>query len=235
MKFIVEPSVFENLKDVCFAIVVATQVDNTQKKPEIADLLDKNIEDCEVYFDHKQVKHSEEIRCYREAFQKLNVNPNKYMCSIEALLTRISKKKGIPSINPLVDLGNAISLKYKVPIGAHDLNSTNEDFYLRYTQLEDTFIPFGETASEPVESEELVYATGHSVRTRRWIWRQSEQGKITSDTHSILFPIDGFNHANQSQVLAAQEELANLLNQYFQCNVQTGWIEMNNNEFTINS
>ena len=235
MNFIVEPSVFQTLKGVCFAVVKASGIDNTQKIPEIDMLLQKSIDSCEVCFENKSVKQSDEIGCYRDAFRAMNINPNKYICSIEALLTRISKKKGLPSINPIVDLGNAISLKYKVPIGAHDLNSSEEDFYVRNTQTGDFFIPFGQTESESLEIGEIVYATGHSVRTRRWIWRQSEQGKIIDSTNSVLFPIDGFEYSNKKHLLSAQEELATLLRQYFNCNVQVGWVNSENNTFTIHS
>ena len=31
-----------------------------------------------------------------------------------------------------------------------------------------------------IEDDELIYSAGDNVRTRRWIWRQSEQGKITN-------------------------------------------------------
>ncbi|RRJ64853.1 hypothetical protein EHV15_19455 [Paenibacillus oralis] len=235
MKFIVQPEVFQVLNDVCFAVVSASGIDNTQKLPEIEELLQIRIMCCESDFENKEVKKSEEISCYRDAFRAMEVNPNKYMCSIEALLTRISKRKGLPSINPLVDLGNAISLKYKVPIGAHDLNSSNEDFYVRHSQVGDIFIPFGETAGERMDIGEIVYATGHSVRTRRWIWRQSELGKITSGTNSVIFPIDGFEHANKDQLLSAQDELATLLKRYFNCKVQTGWVDSDNRIFNVSS
>lgn len=101
-KAIFEPSVFQTLKGVCYAVVKASGIDNTQKVPEIDMLLQKNIDSCEVYFENKSVKQSEEIDCYRDAFRAMDINSNKYMCSIEALLTRISKKKGLPSINPLL-------------------------------------------------------------------------------------------------------------------------------------
>lgn len=41
MNFIVEPSVFQTLKGVCFAVVKASGIDNTQKIPEIDMLLQK--------------------------------------------------------------------------------------------------------------------------------------------------------------------------------------------------
>lgn len=132
-------------------------------------------------------------------------------------------------------MGNAVSLRYKVPIGAHDLNSSKEDFYVRNTQTGDFFIPFGQTKSEPLETGGIVYAAGHSVRTRRWIWRQSEQGKIIDSTNSVLFPIDGFGYTNKKQLLSAQEELATLLRQYLNCNVQVGWVDSGHNIFAINS
>lgn len=50
MNFIVEPSVFQTLKGVCFAVVKASGIDNAQKIPEIEMLLQKNIESCEAYF-----------------------------------------------------------------------------------------------------------------------------------------------------------------------------------------
>ena len=52
-----------------------------------------------------KIKEEAWIEPYREAFRSLGINPNKFMCSIEALMTRISKGNSISSINPIVDLG----------------------------------------------------------------------------------------------------------------------------------
>lgn len=49
--------------------------------------------------------------------EKIGINPNRYPCSAEALFKRLSKGKDLPHINPLVDLNNAISLKYTLPHG----------------------------------------------------------------------------------------------------------------------
>jgi len=230
MKFIVEKEVFQKLPEVCFGIVVASNVDNSKPIPQIKELLEENIRYCQKYYEGRKIKDSEEVKCYREAFRSLGINPNKYMSSIEAMLTRVSKKKNLPSINPIVDLGNAISLKYKLPIGAHDLDSSDEDFYIRFTRKGDYFIPFGQAEKEEVEDGEMVYATGSSVRTRRWIWRQSELGKITGDTKRVMFPIDGFLQ-HKGRVLAARDELASLLKEYFNCQVSLGWIHKDKNEF----
>ena len=102
-------------------VVVARGIDNNLLYPEIDSLLNEAIDTAKARFEGKKVKEEPEILPYREAFRTLGINPNKYMCSIEALFTRIAKGKGMPHINPIVDLGNGVSLKYTLPLGAHDI------------------------------------------------------------------------------------------------------------------
>ena len=68
-------------------------------------VLAEAVTDCQAALAGVALEESPEILPYREAFRALGQNPNKYPCSIEALLTRIAKGKGMPSINTLVDLG----------------------------------------------------------------------------------------------------------------------------------
>ena len=229
MKFIIENKVFETLNDMCVAVIIAKEIDNSKKIDEISSMLKDSITNAEKDFENIKVKESEYIKCYREAFQKLNINPNKFMCSIEALLTRISKKKGMPEINAVVDLVNAVSIKYKLPMGAHDLDSMKEDFYIRYSVNGDIFLPFGETNTEEVDNNELVYVTSNDVRTRRWIWRQSEHGKIIETSSNIIFPIDAFIGINDDRAISARDELSSLLSKFFNCTVELGMINAENN------
>lgn len=229
MKFVIENKVFETLNDMCVAVIVAKGIDNSKKIDEISSMLKDSITNAEKDFENIKVKESEYIKCYREAFQKLNINPNKFMCSIEALLTRISKKKGMPEINAVVDLVNAVSIKYKLPMGAHDLDSMKEDFYIRYSVNGDIFLPFGETNTEEVDNNELVYVTSNDVRTRRWIWRQSEHGKIIETSSNIIFPIDAFIGINDDKAIKARDELSELLSKFFNCEIKTGLIDAKNN------
>ena len=142
------------------------------------------------------------------------------MCSNEALLTRIAKGKGFPHINAAVDLGNAVSIKHRLPMGAHDLDTIDQGLDVRLAEEGDTFIPFGSTEEETPDVGEAVYASGNEIRTRRWTWRQSERGKITNETKAILFPIDGFSDVNQEEVHKAADELIDLLRRYFGDGIQ---------------
>ena len=225
MKFIVEKAIFERLPNACFGVVMAKGIDNSKACQEIDQLLDESIGTAAQRFEGKKVKEEPGILPYREAFRALDINPNKYLCSIEALFTRIAKGKGMPHINPVVDLGNAVSLKYTLPMGAHDLGGSSEDICIRLSLPGDTFLPFGGETEETPDSGEVVYAVGHQVRTRRWTWRQSEHGKITPESTDIFFPIDGFTDFNREQVLAARDELQTLVTKIWACQTTVGLID----------
>lgn len=233
MKFSVSSEVFEKLDNVCFGVIVAKGIDNSLVKNDIVEKLDQSIKDCEDKFKDTKVKELEGILCYRDAFKELGINPNKFMSSIEAMLTRTSKGKGLPNISPIVDLGNAVSLKYMVPLGAHDIDTLDGDIEVRFSKEGDSFIPLGTEETEILEYGELIYSAGDNVRTRRWIWRQSEQGKITNESKNIFFPIDGFTNKNYDSVMSARDELASLLKEVFSCDVNVGFIDKNNTEFEI--
>ncbi len=225
MNFVIEDSIFEALPNLCVGVVAAKEIDNGKLCPEIESLLDDAISLAEERFSGKRVKEEPEIIPYRTAFQALGINPNKYMCSIEALFTRIAKGKGMPHINPLVNLNNAVSLMNTLPMGTHDLSLSTEDIVIRYARAGDTFLPFGADTEESPEPGEIVYAVGSQVRTRRWTWRQSEHGKIDSGTSYVFFPIDGFVGINDDRVKAAADHLESLLHQYFQCRTVKGFVD----------
>lgn len=231
MKFIIENKIFEKIPNLYVGVVVAKGVDNTKEYPEIKKMLKESVDLAEKKFLDKKVKEDPLIIPYREAFSALGINPNKFQCSVEALFTRISKGKKMPSINPLVDLNNAISLKHTLPMGTHDLSRSNEDTKMRYAKEDDIFVPMGTSEPEPLEPEEVVYAVGNEVRTRRWAWRQSEYGKITPETSYVFFPIDGFKGVNDQEVDSTAKELSKLLREIFGCDTAIGRVDAENPEF----
>ena len=230
MKFFVTKDVFDKLPDAQFGLVSVKDANNKGSVPEIDAMLQESIKSCEAHYEGKKVKNEPEIVPYREAFRAIGINPNRYMCAAEALMTRIAKGQGMHSVNPIVDLGNAVSLKYIIPIGAHDLDTMEGSFGVRMSEEGDTFLPFGATEREPVEPGEVVYASGNKVRTRRWTWRQGEEGKLTEDSSYVLFIVDGFD-SNLDGVLEARAELAELAEKYLGATVKIGLINKDCMEF----
>lgn len=229
MKFKISEEVFEILPGVCFGVVVAKGVESR----EISSGLEEVARELEERYSGGRAKDIEEIAPYRDAFKKMGYNPNKFMPSIESLVGRVLKQKGIPSILPVVDLYNAISLKYLLPIGGHDMDSGTEDIEVRLSTPGDLFTSFGSSAGEEIPQGEVIYSVGREVKTRRWIWRQGELGKITRESRNIFFPIDGFEGRNDVEVRGAVEELAERLKVLFQCEVRTGYINSENKEMEL--
>lgn len=231
MRFEVFPEVFELLPDACFGVVAVRGVDNSRAYGEVSGLLHEAIAECESAFRDIKVKEAPEIVPYREAFRALGINPNKFMCSIEALLTRIAKGKGFPEISPIVDLGNAVSLRTRLPIGAHDMGTVPHALEVRHARPGDSFVPFGGGEPEKPDDGEVVYVSDGEVRTRRWTWRQSEIGKITEATSDLLFPIDGFTSVNLERVLEARSELSELIERIFGAKTAVGMVDRANPVF----
>lgn len=219
MGFIIDDAFFQQLPDVCVGVVVAGGMGKNNPDNRALSFLREMEEVTAETLAGRRVKEEPAILPYRESFQTLGYNPNKYMPSVEALATRVVKGSPLPDINPVVNLINAVSLKYLLPMGAHDLNGVL-GLSLRPAVDGDMFQAFGSGEVEAVLPGEMVYTVGHGVRTRRWIWRQSELGKVTGQTKRMFVPIDGFTPVNGGKVQTARDELAALLIDWFGASVE---------------
>ncbi|WP_295639195.1 phenylalanine--tRNA ligase beta subunit-related protein [uncultured Mailhella sp.] len=231
-RFVVDEKVFETLPGYCLGVVAARGLDNACESGTVARMLEESAAGFAEKFRDVNVRELPSVAAYRAAFTKLGMNPNKFMCSIEALMKRVQKSGHLPHINPVVDLGNAFSLRHQLPMGAHDVDRLEDcGMAVRFSTAQDHFLGMGEEKVEAVPEGELVYVSGHTVKTRRWIWRQSDDGRITEATGHVFFPIDGFEGVNDRQVAGARDELAGFLRQEFRCEVWTGWVDRMHPEF----
>jgi DNA/RNA-binding domain of Phe-tRNA-synthetase-like protein len=233
MEFIIEDRVFDILPHVCFGVVVAKGINNHGQNDGILRLLDESIQLTVKKFGGTNIKEHPDILCYREAFKKLRLNPNKFPCSVEAMTARVLKGGRLPAINNVVNLINAVSLKYTLPMGAHDLKWVNGNLKVCFSKGGEPFVPFGQSEPEYVEEGELVYADDRAVKTRRWIWRQSEIGKITEDSTDIFIPIDGFIDYNNDAVLRARDELSEYFREFFNVEPEVFFLHAGNRSVKI--
>ncbi|MGI6317966.1 MAG: hypothetical protein GX263_08450 [Firmicutes bacterium] len=225
MKFCISQEIFNNFPNFCVAVIVGEGIDNTAPVPETEKILATVVAEIHNLLKDTNVRERKEVAVWREAFQLLGINPNKYPSSIEALLKRIAKKPQFPGINSVVNLVNSVGIKNMVPIGAHDMDKMQGDIQIRFSREGDLFTPFGSAEQEEVPPGEPVYADDLEVRTRMWVWRQGEKNKITPASSRIFFPIDGFNDATKQNILSAGDELAHYLNQFFQCSIRRYWVD----------
>jgi DNA/RNA-binding domain of Phe-tRNA-synthetase-like protein len=233
MKFIVDEKVFEKLKNYCVGVVVARNADNSRQIREITDMLNEEVKKANKSLCDVSIKDLLCISPYRNAMQAVGINPNRFPCSIEAMLKRVQKSGVLPSVNAAVDLNNYIAVKFMLPMGSHDIDALEGDIHVRFSKADAVFMPLGEAQEERLDAGELVYSDDLRIRTRKWIHKQSEIGKINPESKNIFFPIDGFSDLNKDKILAAAEELEQLLHKYFKCETMKGFVNKDLREITI--
>jgi len=215
MRFLISKEVFEKFPNYIVGVVVATDIKRNCHK-EISKLLNCIIKETkEKFLIENHITQCPNIAVWRNAFSSLGWDPKETKTSIDAMVSRIVKYGNLPTINDIVDLVNYISLKYILPVGAHDIDKMTGDMAVRFTKEGDKFTPMGQIMAERVPSGEVVYTDDAEVRTRKWVWRQGEKAKIFPDTKTVFFPIDGFIDVNYESVVRARKELADLIGSLF--------------------
>lgn len=204
MKYTVYPQVFELNPNIEFGIIIGRDLTVSQSTESDQRILLSAQGAARQKIDPAIIRELPNIAAARQVLQQAGINPNKYTPSVEAMLKRVVKGSNLASINSLVDLCNAVSLENEISLGAHDLKDIDADLEVRLSRSGDRFLPFGETIWENVEDGELIFTAGSTVQTRKWIWRQSELGKITEDTHNVFFQVAGFRD-NESLKNAVQQ------------------------------
>jgi DNA/RNA-binding domain of Phe-tRNA-synthetase-like protein len=85
-----------------------------------------------------------------------------------------------------VDFYNAVSLKHVVPAGGFDVADLGGHLELRKTTDGDHFQALDDRQPSDVPAGEVAYASGHTVLTRHFVWRQARHGLINKDTDAVL-------------------------------------------------
>jgi DNA/RNA-binding domain of Phe-tRNA-synthetase-like protein len=132
------------------------------------------------------------LQAWREAYRQFGAKPKAHVCSVEALLRRIAVGESLPSIHPLVDLYNAVSLRHLLPIGGENQDALQGDLVLGFATGQEAF----ETSERglPVTVRpspgEVVWSDDGGVTCRRWNWRQGTRTRLGSGTRRAFFVLD---------------------------------------------
>ncbi len=144
---------------------------------------------------------------WREAFRAFDAKPQKTRPSVEALLRRVGT--GLPRVDRLTDVYNAVSIAHVVPVGGEDL-----DTYAGPPRLVrcDGTEPFDTTAGgapvvEHPAAGEVVWRDDLGVTCRRWNWRQCTRTRITPSTTAAGFVLDGLGALGVDGLTAAADDL----------------------------
>lgn len=154
------------------------------------------------------------VKVWREAYRAFKTKKGA-RCSIENLLKRVLKGNPVGSITPSVDVYNALSLKYALPVGGEDIDAFVGDVVLDVTEGGDAFRPLGEDEDDPTLPGEVCYRDDAGAICRCWNWRDGVRTALTDDSNNAFLVIECVDAARLNDLQAALDEFAQLMERYF--------------------
>lgn len=150
------------------------------------------------------------LNAWREAYRAFGAKPQRTPCSAEALRKRCERDGGLPETNAVVDLYNALSLRFAIPVGGEDASSYEGPPQLVRAAGDEAFdtMADGQPKLETVDKGEVVWRDGKGVTCRRWNWRQGTRTRITEASSSLWFVLERLDPMPVEALLTAGRELA---------------------------
>lgn len=154
-----------------------------------------------------------EIVAWRQAFSRMGLKPSQYRCAAEALLRRFRKEGRLPTIHPLVDLCNAVSLAHAIPVAVFDLACIAGDLQVRPARGDEIYHAFDGTVERPDTGEIIFADAAGQAHSRRWCNRQSAASAVRPSTGTALIVAEAL-HAQATGDLG---RLAEVLKEALAC------------------
>ncbi|OWK24906.1 hypothetical protein AJ87_17125 [Rhizobium yanglingense] len=149
------------------------------------------------------------LASWGEAYSRFGAKANRTPSSAQALKKRVEKDGRLPSINPLVDLYNAVSLRFAVPVGGENFDAYVGKPRLSVAEGTEAFdtVMNGEAVVENPAKGEVIWRDDVGVTCRRWNWRQGTRTRLDAVGGRMWFILESLATMPEE----ALEEAGNML------------------------
>jgi DNA/RNA-binding domain of Phe-tRNA-synthetase-like protein len=148
-----------------------------------------------------------EVAAWRRAYARMGLKPTQYRSAAEALLRRLRREDGVPRLHPLVDLCNAVSLAFALPVAVFDVARIAEYLEVRHAAGAEQHVGVRGEIESP-EAGEVIFADAAAhAHARRWTFRQSQHSTVRPDTRQVLIVSEGLHATAGADVPALLEAL----------------------------
>lgn len=152
-----------------------------------------------------------EIQAWRRAFSQMGLKPTQYRCAAESLLRRFRKEGSLPSLHPLVDLCNAMSLAFGIPIAVFDLSHIDRQLEVRFAAGDERYQSFAGEIERPDAGEVIFVDAGNAAHARRWTHRQSALSAVRRESAAVLIVAEALHGSAFTDVTRLLHALASEL------------------------
>lgn len=150
---------------------------------------------CSIVQDGYPAWAEAHLTSWAEVYARFGAKPNRTPCSAHALRKRVLKDSALPAINPVVDLYNAVSLRFAVPVGGENIDAYAGVPRLMIADGTEPFdtITGGEPTIEHPTPGEVVWRDDTGVTCRRWNWRQGSRTRLDTFTGRMWFVLESLD------------------------------------------
>ena len=141
-----------------------------------------------------------EIQAWRRAFTQMGLKPTQYRCAAESLLRRFRKEGSLPRLHPLVDLCNAVSLAFAIPVAVLDASQVTWPLEVRYAVGDEDYLTFAGDTEHPAAGELIFADHAGRAHARRWTNRQSGRSAVRDSTAAVLIVAEALHDSAASDV-----------------------------------
>ncbi|MFE4959952.1 B3/4 domain-containing protein [Streptomyces sp. NPDC056653] len=186
---------------------------NGESNEDSSALLDDATRRLVARLDGRAPHEDPHVAAWRDTYTAFGAKPSRTRNSAEALARRALTDAGLPRINLLVDLYNAISVAHLIPVGGEDTDRIEGAMRLVRSTGQEPFrtVAGGEETVEHPEPGEVVWCDDGGVTCRRWNWRQGVRTRLTEKSVNALFLLESLAPMTIGELEAAGTELAESL------------------------
>jgi DNA/RNA-binding domain of Phe-tRNA-synthetase-like protein len=150
----------------------------------------------------------EEIMAWRQAYSKMGLKPSQYRSAAEALLRRFRKEESLPSLHPAVDVCNAISVAFALPVAILDIAKIDSFVEVCRAKGDEVYLSFSGETEHPHPEEVIFRDASNHAHARRWTFRQSRLSTVGPETDQALVVSEALHRKASEDIPALLEALS---------------------------
>jgi DNA/RNA-binding domain of Phe-tRNA-synthetase-like protein len=149
-----------------------------------------------------------EIQAWRRTFSRMGLKPTQYRCASESLLRRFRQENALPRLHPLVDLCNAASMAFAIPVAVFDVARIAGNLEVRRANGEETYLTFSGQTEHPEAGEVIFADDACQAHARRWTNRQSGLSAVRDATRTVLIVTEAMHASAPADIRILVDTLA---------------------------
>ena len=212
MNFKVEKAVLDSGVKIVFAVIDG--IDNQRNDEVWHAYRTKRI--AELYEEYKGLDiHTDPVlEGFNILHDNVGVKRRKNIPASENLIKLLVKRQEVFYINQAVDIYNLISLESKLALGAHNIDKTDGDVTLRFTDGTERYVPLGQNEPTPVAPHEYCYCDDSNEVLCRLEIRQVNKTAVDENATNIFYIVQGNAETPDELLTETAQRIINTTTRY---------------------